>query len=229
MFDPYEIFRIDRNANQEMIKQRWKTLIQKWHPDKYDSLTDVEKEKSKEMFEKIQEANKILGDPDKRRLYDETGFIEPPETEISRSVESVLKVLVTNYLSQGDVIFTTDIIKEINKYCDMNIKGVNSKIKEFKKKREFLSKVGKKFRRKKKLNRDFLNHIFLSEFNSLDQAINGQITVLLVMNQVKSVINAYEFDFMSVIEGPVTTKKSVNKISLGNIFDLAGVIKNNVI
>lgn len=227
MLDPYEVFGIDKNSSQDMIKQRYRVLVQKWHPDKFTNSNDDEKKESIEMFEKIQFANGILGDPDRKKLYDDTGFIEPSENELSRSVESTLKMLVTGFLAQGDAIFTINIINEINKYCNNSIRSAKNRIAQLKKKRLFLSKVVKKFKRKKKLSRDFLNNIFLNEFNSLDQSINGQLTVILIMTQVKSVINAYEFDFMGVIEGPINSQSPKNRVPLGNIFELAGVNKTN--
>lgn len=226
MIDPYAVFGLDKNANQEMIKQRWKSLIQQWHPDKFANCDDEdEKKQAEQKFAEIQESYKILGDPERRHLFDETGFIEPPENEIARSIETTLRTLITNFLSQGDRIFTIDVVKEITKYCDAATSEASLKVSKLKKKRVFLNKVARKFSRKKKLSRDFLNNIFLSEFNGLDQAINGQLKIILVMSQVKSVINAYEFDFMQVIEGPPDLSNPPNRVPLGNIFDLAGVNK----
>lgn len=228
MVDPYELFGIDKNATQDMLKQRYRGLVQKWHEDKYQHAPVEEQDKAKEMFALIQEAWRILGDPDRRKLYDDTGFVEPGENEISRSVETTLRALITNYLTQGERIFTIDIIKEINRYCDAAVIEAKNRINKFRQKKVFLLKVIKKFTKKKKLSRDFLNNIFLNEFNSLDQAINGQLKIILLMTQVKSVINAYEFDFMQVIEGPVEDLNNPpNRVPLGNIFELAGVNKNN--
>jgi curved DNA-binding protein CbpA len=227
MSDPYEVFGIDKNSNQDIIKQRYRILVQKWHPDKFTNASEDEKKESLLMFEQIQAANSILGDPDRRKLYDDTGFIEPSENELSRSVESTLKLLVTGFLAQGDAIFTINIINEINKYCNNSIRSAKNRISQLKKKRLFLSKVVKKFKRRKKLSRDFLNNIFLNEFNALDQSINGQLTVVLIMTQVKSVINSYEFDFMNVIEGPTNLQSPKNRVPLGNIFELAGVNNTN--
>lgn len=227
MSDPYELFGIDKNATQDMLKQKYRGLVQKWHEDKYQNASEEEQENAKKMFALIQEAWRILGDPERRKLYDDTGFIEPGENELLRSVETTLRSLLTNYLSQGERIFTIDIIKEINKYCNSAIIEAKNRIATFRQKKVFLVKVIKKFTKKKKLSRDFLNNIFLNEFNSLDQAINGQLKIILLMTQVKSVINAYEFDFMQVIDGPMDLNNPPNRVPLGNIFELAGVNKNN--
>lgn len=57
----YEILNISKNASQEEIKQSYKKLILKHHPDKGGN---------EEEFKKIQEAYEILGNPEKRMTYD---------------------------------------------------------------------------------------------------------------------------------------------------------------
>lgn len=57
----YQILGLDKNASQEEIKQSYKKLILQHHPDKGGN---------EEEFKKIQEAYETLGDPNKRRVYD---------------------------------------------------------------------------------------------------------------------------------------------------------------
>ena len=160
-------------------------------------------------------------------MYDETGYIEIEVYEITRSVSTVLRTLITSYLAKGETIFTIDIISEIDKYCSAQILDSNNKIKDFKNKKQYLIRVINKFKKKKKLKKDFLTDICINELNSLDNAINVQINTILIMTQVKSVINSYEFDFMKVIEGSPEIIKPEGRVSLGNIFELAGVQKPN--
>lgn len=227
MADPYEILGLDKNSSQESIKQRYRQLVQRFHPDKVNNETDEVKEEAKKKYDLVQEAYRILGDPEKRKLYDETGYVEPDVNEISRSVSSVLRPLLLAYLSRGEEIFTIDIIKEINKHCMNQILSGQNKINELKSKKKYLSRVINKFRKKRTLKKDFLTDIFIGELNAIDNAINSQINMILIMTQVKSVINGYEFDFMKVIEGPIEFNKPEGRVPLGNIFDLAGVQKPN--
>lgn len=65
--DYYEILGIKRDANDKEIKQRFRQLALKYHPDKN---TDP---KAEETFRSITEAYDILSDPAKRREYDMGG------------------------------------------------------------------------------------------------------------------------------------------------------------
>ncbi len=65
--DYYEILGISRDAEQEDIKQAYRRLARKYHPD-------VNKEEgAAERFKEINQANEILSEPEKRARYDRFG------------------------------------------------------------------------------------------------------------------------------------------------------------
>ncbi|MFP3130187.1 MAG: molecular chaperone DnaJ [Nitrososphaeria archaeon] len=65
--DYYEILGVSRNATQEEIKEAYRKLALKYHPD-------VNKSKeAEEKFKEITEAYAVLSDPEKRRQYDMYG------------------------------------------------------------------------------------------------------------------------------------------------------------
>jgi curved DNA-binding protein len=66
--DYYKILEIDKKATQEEIKKAYRALAKKNHPDK--NLGD---KKAEERFKLVNEANEVLGDPEKRKQYDELG------------------------------------------------------------------------------------------------------------------------------------------------------------
>lgn len=66
--DYYKVLGIDKTASQDDIKKAYRKLARKYHPD----LNPDDKQANK-MFQEINEANEALGDPDKRKKYDEYG------------------------------------------------------------------------------------------------------------------------------------------------------------
>ncbi len=65
--DYYKILGVPRNATQEEIQRAYRRRARKFHPD-------VNKDKDAEAeFKKINEANEVLKDPEKRKLYDTYG------------------------------------------------------------------------------------------------------------------------------------------------------------
>ncbi len=65
----YQILEIDRNASQEDIKNAYKKLALKWHPDKNKG----NKEEAEIKFREMTKAYKILSDEESRKKYDKTG------------------------------------------------------------------------------------------------------------------------------------------------------------
>lgn len=66
--DYYKILEIDKNANAQTIKNAYRKLARKYHPD----LNPNDKD-SKQKFQQINEANEVLSDPEKRKKYDQYG------------------------------------------------------------------------------------------------------------------------------------------------------------
>jgi curved DNA-binding protein len=66
--DYYKILGIERNASADDIKRAYRKLAIKYHPDK-----NPNNKASEEKFKEINEANEVLGDPEKRKKYDQLG------------------------------------------------------------------------------------------------------------------------------------------------------------
>lgn len=66
--DYYKILGVDKSASAEGIKKAFRKLAIKYHPDKNPNNKQAE-----EKFKEINEANEVLGDPAKRKKYDELG------------------------------------------------------------------------------------------------------------------------------------------------------------
>jgi DnaJ-class molecular chaperone len=67
--DLYKILDVKRGATPEQIKKQYRKMTLKYHPDR-----NRDNKKAKDMFTDVAEANEILSDPKKRRVYDRGGY-----------------------------------------------------------------------------------------------------------------------------------------------------------
>jgi molecular chaperone DnaJ len=70
--DYYELLGVPRKAAQKEIRQAYRKLARKYHPD----LNPGDKS-SEEKFKQVQEAYDVLSDAKKRQMYDQFGFETP--------------------------------------------------------------------------------------------------------------------------------------------------------
>lgn len=67
--DYYETLGVDRKAVQKDVRQAYRKLARKYHPD----LNPGDKS-AEEKFKQVQEAYDVISDPKKRQIYDQFGF-----------------------------------------------------------------------------------------------------------------------------------------------------------
>lgn len=66
--DYYKILELDKNATADAIKKAYRKLARKWHPDVNPNNATANKK-----FQQLNEANEVLGNPEKRKKYDKYG------------------------------------------------------------------------------------------------------------------------------------------------------------
>ena len=66
--DYYKVLGVDKNATQEEIRKAYRKQAKRYHPD-----INKDDPQAKERFQEINEANEVLGNPEKRKKYDEYG------------------------------------------------------------------------------------------------------------------------------------------------------------
>src|ERR1700688_1825426 len=67
--DYYEILGVKKSASAEDIRKAFRKLARKYHPDVNPGDKAAEEE-----FKALSEANDVLSDPKKRKIYDQVGF-----------------------------------------------------------------------------------------------------------------------------------------------------------
>src|SRR5271168_4463050 len=78
--DYYEILGVKKSASAEEIRKAFRKLARKYHPDVNPGDKSAE-----EKFKTLSEANDVLSEPKKRKIYDQLGFysdnIDPATAE----------------------------------------------------------------------------------------------------------------------------------------------------
>src|SRR5579864_4514591 len=78
--DYYGILGVKKGASPEEIRKAFRKLARKYHPD-----VNPGDKKAEERFKDLSEANDVLSDPKKRKIYDQLGFysdnIDPAAAE----------------------------------------------------------------------------------------------------------------------------------------------------
>src|SRR6516162_9053631 len=78
--DYYGTLGVKKSASADDIRKAFRKLARKYHPD-----VNPGDKKSEEKFKEISEANDVLSDPKKRKIYDQLGFysdnIDPAAAE----------------------------------------------------------------------------------------------------------------------------------------------------
>src|SRR3954470_10240316 len=67
--DYYGSLGVKKNASTEEIRKAFRKLARKYHPD-----VNPGDKKAEEKFKEISEANDVLSDPKKRKIYDQLGY-----------------------------------------------------------------------------------------------------------------------------------------------------------
>jgi len=69
--DYYEVLGVPRQASEKEIRDAYRKLARKFHPDLQPA--ESKKKAAEEKFKEINEAYEVLGDPEKRKKYDHLG------------------------------------------------------------------------------------------------------------------------------------------------------------
>src|SRR6188768_700433 len=66
--DYYKVLGVEKNASDKDIKNAYRKMARKYHPDLNPNDAEANKK-----FQELNEANEVLSDPEKRKKYDKYG------------------------------------------------------------------------------------------------------------------------------------------------------------
>ncbi|AES81403.1 putative DnaJ domain-containing protein [Medicago truncatula] len=94
----YQVLGLEKTASQQEIKKAYYKLALRLHPDKNPG-----DEEAKEKFQQLQKVISILGDEEKRALYDQTGCID--DDDLAGDVQNLHAFFKTMYkkVTEADI------------------------------------------------------------------------------------------------------------------------------
>lgn len=126
MTDYYQVLGVSKTASQEEIKKTFKTLAFQHHPDRNQGNPEAEAK-----FKEINEAYQVLGDPEKRQVYD-AGGMDPTRNAYDSmfgngapDIESIMNFMMNNMGGNGS---RNSIRGSIGLSFEEMIHGVSKKI-----------------------------------------------------------------------------------------------------
>lgn len=111
--DLYEILGVSKDATPKEIRAAYKSLAQKYHPDK--ETGDAVK------FKEIKEAKEILLNPDTRHEYDTTGTVNKGQTLEGRA-EEIIAQIIQGIIDKAE--FHGDIVARVKQGINKGVRDI---------------------------------------------------------------------------------------------------------
>ena len=186
MQEHYKTLGVRCVADQKEIKDQYRYLAAKYHPDK--------KTGNAEKFKDLSNAYTVLIDPERRKLYDETGSDMKPD-EFERKASAVLQQLFQLIVSQNGLekIIYLDIIKMINQQLDKGMIEFKKKIDTAKKSKTEIEKILKRIKHKNKNNP--ISFILKQEEIKHSESITQIYQEMEIGKSAQKMLKDYSFNF----------------------------------
>ena len=88
--NPYDILEITPQASDEEIKKKFRTLAQRYHPDRVGG--------NEEKFKQINLAYSILSDPVRKKIFDSTGQYNVNPSLREEAINNLARLLATSLI-----------------------------------------------------------------------------------------------------------------------------------
>ena len=180
--NPYTILEIIPQASDEEIKKKFRTLAQRFHPDRVGG--------DEEKFKQVNLAYAILSDPVRRKHFDSTGQYNINPNLREEAINN-LASLLSHFINQIDpdlenlIICMKNDIRQGKNKLNTQIAGCISTITRLEK---FLRKI-----KRKKDGENILKSFVASQITSQENSINSHNRGLEVCDKMLEILEDYQY------------------------------------
>ena len=180
--NPYTILEITPQASDEEIKNKFRMLAQKYHPDKIGG--------NEEKFKQINLAYSILSDPVRKKHFDSTGQFDVNPSLKDEAINK-LAALLYHFMNQIDPELQDLIVcmkNDIHREKSVLANQISTCITSISKLEKFLKKI-----KRKKEGENILKSFVESQIRSQENNINLHNRFLEVCDKMLEILDDYEF------------------------------------
>lgn len=180
--NPYTILEITPQASDEEIKKKFRTLAQKFHPDRAGG--------NEEKFKQINLAYSILSDPVRRKLFDSTGQFNVNPSLREESINNLARLL-SHFINQIDPDLENLIVcmkNDIHREKITLSTQISNCISAITKLEKFLRKI-----KRKKDGENILKSFVANQIVSQENNINSHNRNLEVCDKMLEILEDYQY------------------------------------
>jgi curved DNA-binding protein CbpA len=180
--NPYTILEITPQATDEEIKNKFRTLAQKYHPDKVGG--------NEEKFKQVNLAYSILSDTVRRKLFDSTGKYDVNPNLREEAISNLGK-LITHFMNQIDPDMGNLIVSmklDIRREKTFLTEQIAICISAITKLEKFLKKI-----KKKKDGENILKSFVANQIKSQENNINFHNRNLEICDKMLEILEDYQY------------------------------------
>lgn len=203
MSDLYDELGVGKDASQDDIKKAYRKKAFKAHPDRGGST---------EAMQRLALAYKVLGSEERRQRYDNTGQTDTAESAIEAYIRGEMTSLILTCINEVpdpatvDILFVArNLVKERIANCFQQRSQIQMELRK-------LERAVKRFRRKKKDQRNFMREIVENHIKSIEQALRNCDENIDKNEALLAAVEEYEYDvddinkYFAIGDGRVTIK-----------------------
>lgn len=135
-FDPYEVLGVPKDADAAAVKSAYRRKAQDAHPDKGGEAED---------FQRLNRANEILSDPEKRAKYDATGIVDDAANNTEQAALNLINAMLAQVLQGDGDPLTCDVVAEMKAAIDGELRDAESKKRPLVRAQERIEKMRGRF------------------------------------------------------------------------------------